>query len=219
MIAVECHIDIVYSCYKSAEWSSKLILKIDSVTFFNVAGTINSCLLDSNDHLRSRHTVCFFRHQVDIDDISNLHVAYCKVESRDHHSCSAYEFKRLPSVIWRIELLTVIICADIVDFYSLSCILRLEVKLRFSASRASAASAGLVAASAAAACFMMMIMAFLMMMITVYSGIDKFSSQECLDSSISIAFSSCTDFDPCLCQCVLQYLTLRHGLARCAQRR
>ena len=80
---------------------------------------------------------------MDINDLADFHVAYSQIKSRDHHSCCADEFKRFASVIGRIELFSVIVSALVVDFYSLSCVFGLEEILRHSASRASAAAAGI----------------------------------------------------------------------------
>ena len=46
----------------------------------------------SEDSVWICHTVCFFMHKVNINDLTNFHVSYSCIKSSDHLACAADEF-------------------------------------------------------------------------------------------------------------------------------
>ncbi len=99
MIAVECDISIIGCSNCCREWPSQLVRKSHFVAGNEIFRALYDALLYSDDHLRSRHAVCFLRHQMHVDNISHFHITDSKVESRYHHSGSADELQRLAAVV------------------------------------------------------------------------------------------------------------------------
>ena len=50
----------------------------------------------------------FFRHKVNINDLTNFHVSYSCIKSSDHLACTADEFQRFATVVRGIKLCSVI---------------------------------------------------------------------------------------------------------------
>ena len=62
----------------------------------------------SEDSVWICHTICFFRHKVNINNLSNFHVSYSRIKSSDHLACAADEFQRFATIVRGIKLCSII---------------------------------------------------------------------------------------------------------------
>ena len=105
------------------EWLSILIGQVNLLSHFKVFRSREFCNLYCEDSFRIRHSISFFRHQMDVHYLTNFHISYCCIKSFDHLSCTTYELKRLSTVIRRIKLSSVIECSFVMCTAFLSNIL------------------------------------------------------------------------------------------------
>ena len=205
--------------YLNREWLPELIVKIDLLASFQLFRTRKLGDLNRKDSIGIRHTVSFFRHQVNVHHLAYFHVCHSSIKAADHLSCSADKFQWLSPVIRRIKLGSVIKCAPVMGAAGLSYVA--SGQSRAGTAAAAAASAGMASFMAAAAVtFLMMTaavallmvtagmavfmaaaaVAFSMVMVAIGSGRYQLSLQICFYRLVSITLGSGTQLDPCFCQ-------------------
>lgn len=205
--------------YLNREWLPELIVKIDLLASFQLFRTGKLGDLNRKDSIGIRHTVSFFRHQVNVHHLAYFHVCHSSIKAADHLSCSADKFQGLSPVIRRIKLGSVIKCAPVMGAAGLAYVA--SGQSRAGTAAAAAASAGMSSfVAAAAVTFLMMTaavallmvaagmavfmaaaaVAFSMVMVAIGSGRYQFSLQICFYRLVSITLGSGTQLDPCFCQ-------------------
>ena len=68
-----------------------LVCEVYLLSNLKVLGTREICDLECEDHIRIRHSVSFLRHQVDLLDLTDLHIRNSRVKSLDHLSSATYK--------------------------------------------------------------------------------------------------------------------------------
>ena len=212
MVSVECDHCIIAGCDQYLERPSELVCQNDLVAFseFLSTGYVRDRYCDY--HILSRHSVCLFRHEMNVYYLTRHELCYRAVKTRYHHACSAYELERLAAVIGSVELCAVVESASVVYSDSASYISALEHVHRLSAARAAFASACAAAKTLSVIVIMsVFVVVTLMMMIAVYSCINEFSPEVGLYCSVSVAGCSSAYLDAGISKRVL--CSLSHASA------
>ncbi len=170
---------------------AQLILQIDLLACAQCLSTRKLVQRDRKDRIRIRHTVSFLRHQMDIDDLADLHVCDRCVKSADHHACTADELDRLTAVIGRIKLASVIQGTTVMDTALSAYVASFQ---RILATVTAMAAAFMTAA---------VMVAVMVMMIASRSRIDQFTLKISFNDFVGISLGACADFDACVCKCLL----------------
>ena len=108
VVGVKGNRGVVLCGYFYREGLAVLIGQIDLLACLQVLGAGKPGDFKGEDSVGVRHAVGLLRHQMDVHNLSRLHIGHSRVKSLNHHARSADKFQGLPAVVGRIKLRPVV---------------------------------------------------------------------------------------------------------------
>ena len=196
MVCIKSDCFFFFSGYFYREWLTKLIGKINLLTYSKIFGTWKLCDFQGKNCLWIRLSISLFRHQVNINYLTNFHICNCCIKSPDHLSCTANEFKRFPTVIRGVKLCSIVKSTSVMCTAGLTYVTSCKCSVR-TTSTTTAASTGVSARIPTGMSL------FMMMVITGSTCRCQFSFKISFYRFICVTLCPGAYFNSSFCKCCL----------------